>query len=65
MKRLSLLRTDASLDEVLAEYVAMFNGPLPPHIIAALTSIFDLTTTTTAMVTSHRRKPCSRWWEKV
>ncbi|BAS82806.1 Os03g0199900 [Oryza sativa Japonica Group] len=65
MKRLGLLRTDASLDEVLAEYVAMFNGPLPPHIIAALTSIFDLTTTTTAMVTSHRRKPCSRWWEKV
>ncbi|EEE60458.1 hypothetical protein OsJ_13708 [Oryza sativa Japonica Group] len=42
MKRLGLLRTHASLDEVLAEYVTMFNGPLPPHIITALTSIFDL-----------------------
>jgi hypothetical protein len=42
MKRLGLLRTDTSLDEVLAEYVAMFDGPLPPQTIAALTSIFDL-----------------------
>lgn len=42
MKRLGLLRTDTSLDEVLAEYVAMFDGPLPPQTVAALTSIFDL-----------------------
>ncbi|KAF0928443.1 hypothetical protein E2562_003255 [Oryza meyeriana var. granulata] len=41
-KRLGLIREDASFEETLADYVAMFNGPLPSHVIAALTAIFDI-----------------------
>lgn len=42
MKRLGMLHDDKTLDEVLSDYIAMFNGPLPQHVIAALTSIFDI-----------------------
>ncbi|KAK3123652.1 hypothetical protein QOZ80_8AG0634170 [Eleusine coracana subsp. coracana] len=31
-----------SIEQVLKEYIAMFQGPLPPDIIAALTALFDL-----------------------
>ncbi|KAF0902627.1 hypothetical protein E2562_018258 [Oryza meyeriana var. granulata] len=32
----------ASFDDVLAEYMVMFKGSLPPHVIAALTAIFEI-----------------------
>ncbi|CAO2147682.1 unnamed protein product [Urochloa humidicola] len=32
----------APLEEVLADFIAMFTGPLPEHIIVALTTIFGL-----------------------
>ncbi len=43
-KRLGLLNGEegASIEQVIAEYVAMFDGPLPAHVIAALTTIFGI-----------------------
>jgi hypothetical protein len=43
-KRLGILNNEdgASIEQVLAQYIAMFNGPLPPHVIAALTAIFGI-----------------------
>lgn len=43
-KRLGLLngKEGASIEQVIAEYVAMFDGPLPAHVIAALTTIFGI-----------------------
>jgi len=32
----------APIAEVLQEFIAMFRGPLPEHIMAAMTVIFDL-----------------------
>jgi hypothetical protein len=31
-----------TIDEVLREFIAMYQGPLPPNILAAMTAIFDL-----------------------
>uniref|UniRef100_A0A0D9ZN96 Uncharacterized protein n=1 Tax=Oryza glumipatula TaxID=40148 RepID=A0A0D9ZN96_9ORYZ len=43
-RRLGILHDeeDASVERVLSQYMAMFDGPLPPHAIAALTAIFGL-----------------------
>ncbi|BAS80911.1 Os02g0746400 [Oryza sativa Japonica Group] len=43
-KRLGILNDEGgtSIEQVLAQYIAMFNGLLPPHIIAALTAIFGI-----------------------
>ncbi|EEE55243.1 hypothetical protein OsJ_03125 [Oryza sativa Japonica Group] len=42
-KRLGLNGEEgASIEQVIAEYVAMFDGPLPAHVIAALTTIFGI-----------------------
>jgi hypothetical protein len=30
------------IDGVLSDFVGMFQGPLPQHVIAALTALFDL-----------------------
>jgi hypothetical protein len=30
------------IDRVLSDFVDMFQGPLPQHVIAALTALFDL-----------------------
>jgi len=30
------------VEQLLAEYVAMYNGPLPSQIVAALSSVFGL-----------------------
>ncbi|CAN6315724.1 unnamed protein product [Urochloa humidicola] len=30
------------IEEILQEFVAMFSGPLPPEIMAALTAIFGI-----------------------
>jgi hypothetical protein len=35
-----------TIDEVLREFIAMYQGPLPPNILAAMTAIFDLDDTT-------------------
>lgn len=32
----------ATMEEVLRDYIAMFSGPLPEHVIAALSTFFDL-----------------------
>ncbi|KAG2629110.1 hypothetical protein PVAP13_3KG437701 [Panicum virgatum] len=32
----------APIEEVLQEFIAMFRGPLPEHIMAAMTAIFNL-----------------------
>lgn len=32
----------ASMEEVLAQYVTMFEGPLPQHTIVALTAVFGI-----------------------
>ncbi|CAN6356068.1 unnamed protein product [Urochloa humidicola] len=32
----------ATMESVLAEFIAMFVGPLPEHIIAAMTTLFGL-----------------------
>jgi hypothetical protein len=31
-----------SIETVLRDFIAMFRGPLPPHIVGALTAIFSL-----------------------
>jgi hypothetical protein len=31
-----------TIDEVLREFIAMYQGPLPPNILAAMIAIFDL-----------------------
>ncbi|CAN6342745.1 unnamed protein product [Urochloa humidicola] len=42
-RKLGLTEEEAApLEEVLADFIAMFTGPLPEHIIAALTTIFGL-----------------------
>ncbi|CAN6217852.1 unnamed protein product [Urochloa humidicola] len=42
-RKLGLTEEEAApLEEVLADFIAMFIGPLPEHIIAALTTIFGL-----------------------
>lgn len=43
-KRLGILNDEGgtSIEQVLAQYIAMFNGLLPPHIITALTAIFGI-----------------------
>lgn len=33
---------NSSFDDVLVDYIAMFDGPLPKHIIAVLMAIFDI-----------------------
>lgn len=38
------------MEQVLKEVVAMFTGPLPPHIIGAMTALFDLDDDTTDAV---------------
>ncbi|CAN6372184.1 unnamed protein product [Urochloa humidicola] len=42
-RKLGLTEEEAALlEEVLADFIAMYTGPLPEHIIAALTTIFGL-----------------------
>ncbi|CAN6177339.1 unnamed protein product [Urochloa humidicola] len=31
-----------SIEEVLKDFISMFTGPLPEHIMAAMTAVFDL-----------------------
>jgi hypothetical protein len=38
------------IDRVLSDFVDMFQGPLPQHVIAALTALFDLDNEETGMV---------------
>lgn len=32
----------APIEEVLQDFISMFRGPLPEHIVAAMTAIFEL-----------------------
>ena len=42
-RRLGLAEEEqATMEEVLRDYIAMFSGPVPEHIIAALSTFFDL-----------------------
>lgn len=41
-KRLGLYRDNSSFDDVLADYIAMFDGPLPQQTIAALMAMFHI-----------------------
>ena len=44
-RKLSLLHDDLEpVETALQEYIAMFNGPLPPDVIAALTEMFNIGT---------------------
>ncbi|CAN6343054.1 unnamed protein product [Urochloa humidicola] len=31
-----------SIDDVLKDFISMFTGPLPEHIMSAMTAVFDL-----------------------
>ena len=42
-RRLGLLEEEhASVEQVLHDYIATFSGPIPEHIVAALTTLFGL-----------------------
>lgn len=42
-RRLGLATDEhAPVDQILEEYVAMFNGPLPEHVVVALTALFGI-----------------------
>jgi hypothetical protein len=42
-RKLGLPTTESEpIDSVLQDFIAMFRGPLPPHIVGALTAIFSL-----------------------
>jgi hypothetical protein len=41
-RKLGIQEDKHPIDEVLREFISMFQGPLPEHIIAALSALFDL-----------------------
>jgi hypothetical protein len=44
-RKLGLVHDDLEpVETALQEYIAMFNGPLPPDVIAAMTEMFNIGT---------------------
>ncbi|PUZ39842.1 hypothetical protein GQ55_9G375300 [Panicum hallii var. hallii] len=41
-RKLGLADEHILVEQILAEYVAMYNGPLPSHVVAALSTVFRL-----------------------